>query len=227
MIDLIILSKASTDSEYEMTKRAIQTVNDSRVNIIVMEQTERTYDVQTVHSPGDFNYNGFANKGASLGNSEWIMVANNDIIFHANWLDPLLEAQSPLVSPHEPTDRRQRGLMSNETGDIVGRHLSGWCFMIKRTLWEQIGGFDEDVEFWCSDNVVVEQVKKLGILPTVVARSLVTHIGSQTLQTAPDADSLKWKSVYIYNKKYGKDLFVGNANYLIWLGNNKELVSGL
>jgi len=224
LVDVIILSKANKYRDGIMTQKAIdsciQGANGLPVNIIVMEGGVRQYNnAITIPKRGKFNYNQYANEGAALGKSEWIMIANSDLVFKDGWLHNLIAAGHPVVSPHEPTDIRQKGIIGNEEGFECGRHFSGWCFMISRELWKEIGGFDTDVDFWCSDDVVIEQVKAKGIKPMLVKDSIVEHLGSQTLKQEPDesANHLKWRNVYIYNTKYGKNKFADHPAYIKYL----------
>lgn len=152
------------------------------------------------------------------------MIANNDLEFTDGWLHNLIAAGHPVVSPIEPNDVRQADITENTEGDVCGRHFSGWCFMINRKLWTEIGGFDTDVDFWCSDDVVIEQVKAAGVMPMVVKDSVVKHLGSQTLLQQPESvqTDWKWRNVYIYNTKYGKDKFNDHPAYKVWLQNNKN-----
>lgn len=90
-LDLVILSNAKTPILKAMTEKTILTaISGSRgykLNIIVIEQQEVTYrHARTVHITKPFNYNEFANIGAHMGNSERIMIANNDLVFYPNWL---------------------------------------------------------------------------------------------------------------------------------------------
>lgn len=229
VVDVIMLSKAENIRDRRMTQQAIDTCfnasNGLAVNIIVMENGSQSgpYNrATTIPKPGKFNYNEFANIGASLGTAEWIMVANNDLVFNDGWLHHLIAAGHDVVSPHEPTDMRQKGIIKNETGDQCGRHFSGWCFMIKRKLWEDIGKFDTDVSFWCSDDVVIEQVIAKGVHPMLVKDSIVEHRPSTTVSAMPSADqqNLKWGNVYIYNKKYNKAKFADHPDYQRWLRRN-------
>lgn len=229
VVDVIILSKAMDRMGQRMTQSAVDScyygTNGLPINITVIEggMSYRYDKANTLFKRDKFNYNRFANEGASLGKAEWIMVANNDLTFHDGWLHELLAADHPIVSPHEPNDPRQKDILGNEEGDTCGTHLSGWCFMIKRSLWEQIGKFDEDVTFWCSDDVVIEQVKAVGILPMVVKDSIVDHNVSMTLRREPSKQQadLKWSNVYIFNKKYHKNKFASHPEYQAWLKENK------
>lgn len=228
LVDVIMLSKVAKHRDTAMTQKAIdsciQGSNGLPVNIIVMEGGIGQYrNATTIPKRGKFNYNQYANEGAALGSADWIMIANNDLTFTDGWLHNLIAAGHPVVSPHEPNDARQADITENTEGDVTGKHLSGWCFMITRKLWQEIGGFDTDVDFWCSDDVVIEQVKAAGVLPMIVKESVVIHAGSQTLLQQPEAvqTDWKWRNVYIYNTKYGKNKFAGHPAYTLWLHNNK------
>lgn len=225
VVDVIILSKASDRMSQRMTQAAVDSCyfgsNGLPINIIVVENgmSYQYNHAATLHKRDKFNYNGFANMAAGVGKAEWIMVANNDLTFTDGWLHNLISADHPVVSPHEPNDPRQKDIQGNEQGDTCGTHFSGWCFMIKRSLWEQIGKFDEDVSFWCSDDVVIEQVKAVGVMPMIVKDSIVHHNVSATLRTFNKVDQgdMKWRNVYIFNKKYGKNKFKDHPEYLAWL----------
>lgn len=236
VVDVVMLSKARDSRTRNMTQAAVDSCffgsNGLPVNIIVIESglSYRYNHATTIFKRDKFNYNEFANVGAALGTAEWIMIANNDLTFHDGWLHNLVAADHDVVSPHEPNDPRQKHITANTTGDVCGTHFSGWCFMIKRELWERIGKFDEDVNFWCSDDAVIEQVKAAGVMPMIVKDALVDHNVSTTLRTVPDAEQaeLKWRNVYIFNKKYNKNKFADHPEYRKWLKENqpKELKRG-
>lgn len=221
IVDVVIMSNATTGQLRRMTQRTIDSclagANSLPVNVIVMEQGPTTYQrARTVANPGPFNYNRSANHGARLGTAEWVMIANNDLEFANGWLHELLAAGHPVVSPINPGDTRQRDLTDNTLGDVNGRHLSGWCFMISRLLLRAIGGLDDCVDFWCSDDVTVEQVKAAGVLPMLVPGAKVRHLASRTLKSVPNADDLTWRQVSIFNAKYGAAKFADDPRYRAW-----------
>lgn len=223
IVDVVMLSKASDDELRLMTQRAVQTCvagsDDLPMNVVVIEQEPGiTYcgADNTVHMPDEFNFNRFVNRAASLGTAEWILVATNDLIFHDGWLSALLAAEHPVVSPKCPQDPRQAGIIANTTGTRTGVNLSGWCFMIRREIWSKIGGFDDSVRFWCSDDVVIEQLRGIGIEPMLVPGSQVEHIQSVTLSREPHPDELTWKQIDIFNQKYGPHYLSRDPRFLIW-----------
>ena len=204
--DVIILSNAIDASMKKMTQNCIDSINDNRCKIIVIEQTDTIYkNCKTIHIKEKFNYNKFANKGALITDNEWLLIANNDLIFYKGWLDKLLSADYPIVSPKEPKDKRQIDLISgNHKGYETGRHLSGWCFMIRRDLYEHIGGFNEEFIFWCADDILIEQLKKVKIPPMLVTDAIVRHLGSSTLNKMENKDELTKKQLQKFKNKYGK-----------------------
>lgn len=223
IVDVIVLSNAKTSVLRRMTQQTINTcrsgANGLPVRVVVMEGRKGvTYQgAQTLQSVEPFHYNKAANKGARFGTSPWILIANNDLQFENGWLHELLAAGWPIVSPHNPGDPRQANLEVNETGNVTGRHLSGWCFMIKRDMWEDLGGFDERVRFWCSDDVVIEQCMAAGTHPMVVPTARVRHLGSATLKSASDSDVLTWGQVKIFNELYGRSKFADHKHYQAYL----------
>jgi GT2 family glycosyltransferase len=95
----------------------------------------------------------------------------------------MMKVKADVMSPLNPGDKRQRGITQPESGYKNGRHFSGWCFVMKRTVWKKIGWFNEEFPFWCADDIVVEQLKNIGIKPTLVPKSVVKHMPSSTLKT--------------------------------------------
>jgi hypothetical protein len=223
VVDVVMLSNASDGDLRQMTQRAVDTCLAGKgnvpANMVVIEQepgvTYRGAD-RTVHMPGEFNFNRFLNRGTSFGNAEWILCATNDLIFHDGWLSALLSADYPVVSPKCPREPRQARITENTFGTQTGVHFSGWCFMIRREIWQRIEGFDDFVSFWCSDDVVIEQLKAVGIAPMLVPDSRVEHLQSATLARHPYPYELTWRQIEIFNQKYGPHRMSRDPRFLIW-----------
>lgn len=223
--DVVFLSNGAKARQRNMTQAAINSAiagaNSLPVNCIVVEQQPGvTYRNATTIRPSspDFHYNRSANEGVRAGTADWVVIANNDLIFENGWLHNLLAPRHPVVSPFNPGDRRQIDVEDLETGYQNGRHFSGWCFMVQRRLWLDWGGFDECVSFWCSDDVVVEQCRASGVAPMIVRDAVVRHLGSKTLSTLSSAhkEELTWKQVLIFERKYGIEKFADDPRYQQW-----------
>lgn len=227
--DIVIISNAKDTRLYRMTQNTIDTclvgANSLPINIIVMEQNPnaRYKNAETVLITESFGYNKFANIGAKRGSADWIMICNNDLVFKNGWLHNLLIADHPVMSPKCPHDSRQKGIIENELGVKCGRNFSGWAFMTKRSVWEQIGGFDDEFVFWFADNATIEQVLAIGITPMLVPGSLVEHLGSTTLnRTSPnERDAFTWGQCDRFNNKYEKTIFHDNPTFQHWKSKQK------
>jgi GT2 family glycosyltransferase len=222
VVDIVILSNAPTPELQAITQNTVSTcragANGLPIGIAVLEQHPGVVYKRcaTIYMDEAFHYNKFANFGARRGSADWILIANNDLMFRDGWLHQLIAADHPLVSPKCPRDSRQNEFTSNTTGFINGQHFSGWCFMISRKLWETIGELDESVSFWCSDDVVIEQAKAHGVQPMIVPAAVVEHIQSVTLNTQQDRDELTWKQIDIFAEKYGNHRLQKHPEYLRW-----------
>lgn len=215
VVDVVIISDGKTRQMQLMTQNAINTcisgAKGIKINVIVVESAKGiTYrNASTIYPDFAFNYNAYGNFGIKHGTAHYAMLANNDLLFKPNWLNELIKANHPLVSPKEPRDSRQSDIKENTIGTQTGRHLSGWCFMMERSLWDKIGGFDEDVNFYCSDDSVIEQCKLQGVEPMLVVNSTVQHLVSTTLKTVTPGERklLTDEQVKIFNKKYNQNKF--------------------
>ena len=165
-IDVIILSYAKEDSVIFMNNECIDSINNSttehKFNIILVE-TESTkkynyyQDNVTVIQPNEeFNYNRFLNIGLKYCNNEWVLISNNDTIYHKWFLERLLEANehdNELLSMSPMDDSWHRHALFNRDFDIyygyrTSYEITGWSILINRSVLNKIGDFDEEFKFW-------------------------------------------------------------------------------
>lgn len=206
-IDTVIIAASKTPHLISMTQQAIDTANRDRqyANVIVVETyflknnmsklPHQYRDCQIIHLPQkQFNYNHVLNESMKYLKSDYICFCNNDLLFHEGWAKALLIAFIAMpeymsLSPCDPELHLTQ--LKYTDGDFiyegyeVREFLCGWCFCIHRSVYEAIGGFDEGVAFWYSDNLYADQIRKAGIKHALVMNSQVEHIkrGSFTLNT--------------------------------------------
>lgn len=220
-LDLIIISHAKNPELKAITQRGIYTAigneHTVKINPIVIEGNPNvTYDgAKTYYQSGEFNYNRFLNYGASLGNSEYICFANNDLVYGEDWGRCLIETLKigvDSVSPYSFISQRIHNSniepnSGTHYGHQVKRHFEGWCFVWRRSLWNEIK-LDERVSFWCSDDATVEQLKAAGKTHALVTYAFVEHPdnGGKTLRTAPNRHELTIEQAKIFNTLYDKNI---------------------
>lgn len=215
-IDIVIISHAKNECLAAITRRCVESLIASEAegyfNITVVEsgKAEETKGVRIIQPQADFNYNRYCNLGAKYGNCEWICFCNNDLIFHKGWASALIKFAGKnnirSMSPKCDITKRQKNLNGVHNGYKTGLHISGWCIMMHRNLWTEIGGLDEDVLFWCSDDAYREQLKAINEPHYLVCDSVVTHLGggSNTLNEMKDEikQFLTTEQIKIYRNKY-------------------------
>ncbi len=202
-IDLIILSLASTPSLRQVTENCLVSLRESErhhpniaLNIVVIESSPHASpypgkNVQTIYPKIPFGYHAYMNLGINMTDAPYICLCNNDLIFHHDWANELLQAfaqdstlqsASPLCSIHHPTV----GLLpasGMHYGYAIRREIAGWCLFFKRSMLETTGPLDERFRFWFADNDYAKTLEKYALPHALVTTSIVDHVESKTLKT--------------------------------------------
>lgn len=151
-----------------------------------------SYSGVTVLTPGEkFNYNRFLNIGlAHRSKSEYTIIANNDVIFHVDWLMKItyfmdyyhLDSASPRCPGWSQHDNLFETVPDYEVfeGFNIGREFCGWCLVFRTSILDQILPLDEQFEFWCQDNDMAIALSKKGFKHGLVKYSKVEHLGNQS-----------------------------------------------
>ena len=133
-----------------------------------------------------FCYNKCLNDGFKYTEADWICFANNDVEFLPGWAD-IIKFDYDSMSPQNVGWMYHKDLgVDPIEGFGIGVHITGWCIIAKRETIEKIGGFDVDVDFWCSDNIYAEQLDFHGLKHALIPTSHVKHVASQTLFKSKD-----------------------------------------
>jgi len=188
--DLIIISQ-STGRLIAFTQQCIDSARQdgAEINIIVVETgPEYKYDVDTIiQYDGQFNYNRALNMGLEHAKNEIHILANNDIVFYPGW--SVIGELMKLNGYHSAS--ALEGRQKFEQGDyvydsyIVGNGINGWCIFLDDYCLEKIGGLDESVAFWYSDNLYGCQIKAAGIQHGLFTGVRVDHLKNKTLNKQP------------------------------------------
>lgn len=199
IIDLIIPS--FTDSKTAlMLQTAIMTARASETehefNVIVVESSGSEMNVgqnMTLHfDHPQFNYNHALNLGLQMCKSDWVILANNDLLFSKNFMSEILKVSSeyPEIKSFSPWNHMYNwhsSIFSGEhelyCGYRIGAEIAGWCIVAKREIFD-IFKLDERVHFWYSDNVYADALIRNNIIHALVRKSCVAHLVSQTKQVS-------------------------------------------
>lgn len=151
--EIILVDDGSTDG----TREWLATLGDPSFRILLNER--------------NLGYAAANNRAAALAGGEFIAFLNNDLVLQPRWLEPMLAAHASLAGHAGLIGNVQldaasgvvdhAGLVIGVTGKPVHVRtlpnpisrifhrfrpvpaVTGACMMIERTLWRQLGGFDE------------------------------------------------------------------------------------
>lgn len=163
------------------------------MNVIIVETGKKvTYNGVDiiVEYKGPFCYNRALNQGLNYCKGDIHVLANNDLIFRPGWskIGDLMLLNGFGSGSALSEDPRQRGFQRGDyayEGYNIGSHLTGWCLFATKETIQKIGKLDETFDFWYSDNVYAEQLRKAGIRHGLFCNVEVDHITSVTLKTLP------------------------------------------
>ncbi len=194
-VDIIILSFAKNMQLQRVTQNALtslwasEDVENIQFDILVIESNKSlqpfTYpNTTTIYPDRPFNFNEYLNIGLKATNNPYICFCNNDLLFHSNWASAILDqfhsdhelmSASPVCSILHPT----LNILPN-TGNYYGynvrQEIAGWCFFVKRELFNTIGLFDQHFKFWFADGDYAKTLQKFNFKHALVTSSVVDHL---------------------------------------------------
>lgn len=170
---------------------------------------------QLILSDTNLGFGAGANRALRKGISEFICVSNADVIptpnaigvlaafcrdhpdcgmvgpsfihdsaYHAELPTPAALTMRPLIGGfrHRPIPSPEQG-KSIEVGQPAGA-----CFVVRRKVWEQIGGFDEGYFLWYEDVDLARRLQLAGMRNYVCGDAWVHHREGLATSTLSDAD---------------------------------------
>lgn len=223
-VDTVILSNTKTIAHYGNCCRAVNSMKASEdaidfkisvveSNVNYLQNGFVHYGCNAVVPNEDFNYNRFLNIGLKDAKSEWIVVANNDVIFTKNWFSKLMRfaeknPQYKSLSPYEPNWHANKQ-MSNDveyySGYRTSFEITGWCLVIHASVIKQCNLFDERFKFWYQDNDYAETLKHANVPHALVTGSRVYHEISQSYDVLSNKQlqEMTHAQLNVFNKKWG------------------------
>lgn len=183
--DVIMPVNYSKPELVEMTNRCIASLHASEHYV--------KFNVILVEDDGvEFNYNKKICEGLAQGKSEFVVIANNDIIFENFWFSMVMIAYNTKIAEsfscwnpafHELYFKNKQEYY---VGYRIAREFCGWIIVTTRKVLNQIDFCNEEnfrASFWYADNVLADLLQQHNIKHALVRNSKVTHLLSKTLKT--------------------------------------------
>lgn len=191
LFNIIIVDNDSVESATLEYFRAFQTLKNCKV----------------VPSPGAFNFSKICNEGARAGHADFVLFLNNDVtVIDPEWLEKMLDSArmadvgvvgARLLYPDMTV--QHGGIITGFQG--IGVHrlvgvaettaqqidysremsaITGACIMLKRSIYEQVGGLDEALGVAFNDVSLCLCVGELGYRNIYLAEALLIHHESKS-----------------------------------------------
>ncbi len=183
---------------------------------------------RVVHNARNEGYGRANNAGARAAESEFILVVNPDVVADRGAAAALLDAarrypDAGFFAPQivEPSGRvffQPRSLLAsylpNPTGKLVlpegeacAPFFSGACFLIRRDLFLNLGGFDENIFLFYEDDDLCRRVADSGSALIYVPQAVVRHGRGRSSRPKPGLVFKSrwhqaWSRAYV-SRKYG------------------------
>ncbi len=87
--------------------------------------------------------------------------------------------------PGNPWTRRYRLDLDPTGGQVEAGWLSGSCFLVRRDVWQQLGGFDERYFMFFEDVDLGRRLGLAGYKQVWTPRAVVTHLGGHSYRSDP------------------------------------------
>jgi len=151
---------------------------------------------RVIRSARNEGYGRANNRGARAADSDFLLIVNPDIVLDPGAVAALVAAaarypDAGLLAPRivEPDGRvffQPRSLLSpylpNPSGrlnlpggDVCAPFLSGACFIIRRALFQQLGGFDPNIFLFYEDDDLCRRVADAGHALVHVHAAIARH----------------------------------------------------
>lgn len=171
------------------------------------------------------------NAAVATTNTEWIFVTNSDMIYASGWWEKLTSlimdemCVSPiLVEPRPGAPTFQVQPFGGAGGDFDRNHWLDYAsryftlgggsglrkgfnlpFLMKRELWDIIGGYDIDYDPWGSngDSDLEYKIRLAGIQPMQNTNCIVYHFSQTSGTFHPDNHGFWEKNYAYFTRKWG------------------------
>jgi GT2 family glycosyltransferase/tetratricopeptide (TPR) repeat protein len=199
----------------------------------------KTFDgVIVLHSESNCGFSAACNRGWNTATGDVILFLNSDTVVPRAGLIRLIESltASGSIAAAGPYTNRSGHLqqidptytsIANLEGfaedfalrpaeDVDCDMLVGFCLAIRRTVLQELGGFDERFGLGMfEDNDICYRIRRSGYRLVIAGRSFVHHEGSKTMgRMRLDASRQLERNLALYREKWTEDLESGFASNL-------------
>lgn len=207
MIDIIIVKFNNSEYEDNTVKHVLSTVDHRKTpyHLTVYDNYENDYNLPKAW-----------NKLIERSDADYICLLNSDTEPRDNWLEVLLATYEEYenvgcVGPGSNCAGGKQGKQRKASpyGTIDEKEsISGMCLFFPKKLWEELGGFDENFEFYADDKDFGFRAVNKGYRNIIRYDVFVFHYGQKTTAKTEKEGLKNYKAInrksqeYFINKHY-------------------------
>jgi len=223
---------ATVESEYALDQ-CLQSLKETVPSILVMVSRNNSRDKICHHKNSEVDLQGqgqckAVNAAVATTNTSWILITNDDMIYAPSWWEKLtnfndssIACISPkLVEPRLGAPTFEVYFCGGAGGDFDKQKWLDFAlkykgegirtgfnlpFLIKRDLWDMIGGYDINYDPWGSngDSDLEYKIKLAGVQPMQNTDSVVYHFSQTSGTFLPENNSYWQKNFAYFTEKWG------------------------
>ncbi len=238
-----LIERTDTHDEFDYELIVVDN-GSNEVNKTTIEGILNSYNATYIYEKSDFNFSYMCNLGASNASGDYLLFLNDDMeITEPDWMHKMLQKAAlpyagavgaKLIYPDSdmiqhagitnlrigPAHKLQ--FLSDTEDHYFGRNryvhdmmgVTGACLMVKRAVFDEAGGFDEDLKVAFNDVDLCYKIFEKGYYNIVRCDTRLYH--HESLSRGNDSDSddkmqrMNREKDYLYEKHqwiYGRDPF--------------------
>ena len=217
--EIILIDDVSTDG----TRAWLATLNSPALRVLLNDR--------------NLGYAATNNRAVSTATGEILVLLNNDLVLTPGWLEPMIALHALLPKPgtigniqlnattgaidhagitvtvkgkpeHDATPAPCGGSCSGACACYrLSPAVTGACLLISRTLWQQLGGFDEQFHNGAEDIDLCFRARRAGFNNAVALRSVIHH----HVSSSPGRKQNDERNSYLFTLRWEKELLALGA----------------
>lgn len=175
----------------------IYLVDDCSPNQSFLDSLSRVEVLHCSRTPEQLGFGGAMKFGFEQTKNPWVVFMNSDCrVEDVGWLrsvggtmqrlkDQKVRMVAPRTNSPGAGDPRQQGAKGSFAEDVIleDTHLSMYCFMCHRELFQHVGGFIKSYPYgWYEDEEFAYRMRKYGFRQAISGQGWVFHEGGATVR---------------------------------------------
>jgi GT2 family glycosyltransferase len=214
--EILLIDDGSTDG----TRAWLATLKAPAVRVLLNER--------------NLGYAATNNRAITVAQGEILVLLNNDLVLTPGWLEPMLELYRSLPKPgaignvqlNATTSavdhagiyvtvkgKPEHDIVLPSKGDRkITPAVTAACLLIAHSLWQQLGGFDEQFCNGAEDVDLCFRASKAGFTNAVSLRSIIHH----HVSASPGRKQNDERNAYLLTLRWEKELIELGARAWCW-----------